>query len=170
MVETQIPQGSTLSETKKEKYKALLPSLQALVKDEPDLNANLGNLLAALKEAMGFHWIGLYRAVAATGGRMGRELVLGPFQGPVACTRIGYGKGVCGACWQLEKVLIVPDVHVFPGHIACSALSKSEIVLPVFKEGRVAMVLDVDSQHQAAFDETDSEFLLQVVTIIERML
>lgn len=151
------------SATKKEKYESLLPQLTALVQGETDLIANLGNMMAALKEAMGFFWVGVYFV-------KGNELVLGPFQGPLACTRIQLGKGVCGTAWKEKKVIIVEDVDQFPGHIACSSLSRSEIVLPVFKEGEVKLILDVDSERLAAFDETDHHYLQMVTGLMETML
>ena len=124
------------------------------------LIANLANVSAALKEQFGWLWVGFYLA-------KGDELVLGPFQGPVACTRIRYGKGVCGTAWQNTTVIIVPDVEKFPGHIACSSLSKSEIVLPVFKNNQVVAVLDVDSDHLNAFDTIDQKYLEEIVAMIE---
>lgn len=156
---------STLA--KKEKYEALLPQIKALVQGETDLIANVANVIAALKETMGFLWIGIYFVKDHQGNK---ELVLGPFQGPVACTRIGFGKGVCGACWKQKQIIIVPDVDKFPGHIACSSLSKSEIVLPVFKNNEVQIVFDVDSEILSFFDETDSHYLQQVAALIENML
>ena len=149
--------------TKMEKYEALLPQLCALVQGESDLIANLGNIMAALKEAMGFFWVGVYFV-------KGSELVLGPFQGPLACTRIQLGKGVCGTAWKEKKVIIVPDVDLFPGHIACSSLSRSEIVLPVFKGNEVTIILDADSEHLASFDETDQFYLLKVTHLIESLI
>jgi L-methionine (R)-S-oxide reductase len=156
--------------TKEETYRQLMPSLEALVRGEPDLHANLGNLAAALHEAMGFLWIGFYKVVPARSAGADHELLLGPFQGPVACTRIGFGQGVCGACWQRKEAIVVPDVNAFPGHIACSARSRSEIVVPVFRNGEVAMVLDVDSERPAAFDDTDREYLHRVAGLVEKML
>ncbi|MBL0095044.1 MAG: GAF domain-containing protein [Bacteroidetes bacterium] len=149
--------------SRKERYELLLPQLHHLVEDESDLIANLGNLMAALKEAMGFLWIGVYFVRA-------EELVLGPFQGPLACTRIAYGKGVCGIAWKEGRTIVVPDVDQFPGHIACSSLSKSEIVLPVFSNDKVVMVLDVDSDRLADFDETDAVALGKVTGIISELL
>jgi GAF domain-containing protein len=156
---------------KEETYRALMPMLEGLAA-EPDFTAMAGNLMAALREAMGFLWIGLYRVAAVNGGAGGatHELLLGPFQGPVACTRIGYGKGVCGACWQRREPIIVPDVHQFPGHIACSDRSRSEIVLPVFRGGEVALVLDADSESPGAFDQTDLQYLQRVVALLEKNL
>lgn len=151
------------SSDKKERYETLLPQLRSLVKDERDLIANLANIAAALKQTMGFFWVGVYVV-------KGDELVLGPFQGPVACTRIGFGKGVCGSAWKEKKTFIVPDVDVFPGHIACSSASKSEIVLPAFKNNEVALVLDVDSELPAAFDKDDEKGLSGVIGIIEGLL
>ena len=149
--------------TKKEKYESLIPQLKALVEGEIDLYANLSNIIAALKYGMDFFWIGIYFVKE-------KQLVLGPFQGPVACTRIAYGKGVCGKCWETKQTIIVDDVDTFPGHIACSSLSKSEIVLPAFdKNGDVTLVLDVDSEHLSNFDVTDKFYLEQVIKIIESL-
>lgn len=142
-------------------YQEIAPQIAALIEGETDLIANLANIAAALKEAFGFFWVGFYL-------KKETELVLGPFQGPLACTRIKFGEGVCGRCYTTKQTLIVPDVEAFPGHIACSSLSKSEIVLPVFgRSGEVAMVLDVDSDKLNDFSETDAEGLKQVVNIIE---
>jgi L-methionine (R)-S-oxide reductase len=157
---------------KKEKYESLLPQIKALVEGEKDLIANLSNIIAALKYGMDFFWVGIYfvrLTPALSEGEGGKkELVLGPFQGPVACTRIAFGKGVCGKCWETKQTIIVDDVDTFPGHIACSSLSKSEIVLPAFdKNGVVNLVLDVDSEHLANFDEIDKVYLEQVISIIE---
>ena len=142
------------------KYEELLPQLRALVAGETDLTANLANITAALKEAMGFLWVGFYLV-------KGDQLVLGPFQGPVACTRIRYGSGVCGSAWKEKQVLIVPDVEAFPGHIACSSLARSEIVLPVFVNGDIVMVLDIDSRYLNDFDETDKKYLQQIIDLVE---
>ena len=147
---------------KKDRYLALLPQLKALVTGEPDRIANLANLVAALRETFGFFWIGVYFV-------KNNELVLGPFQGPVACTRIGFGKGVCGTAWKEGRAIRVDDVDSFPGHIACSALSKSEIVLPVFNDSEVIMVLDIDSDQIAAFDEEDEKYLGEVIKIMETL-
>jgi len=148
--------------TREEKYCSLLPQLHALVEGEPDFIANTANLVAALKQAMGFFWIGCYFI-------KGNVLVLGPFQGPVACTRIHKGKGVCGACWQQNAPIIVPDVDQFPGHIACSSDSRSEIVVPLQNpDGSVFGVLDVDSNVLNDFSETDQHALLQVAQLIAR--
>ncbi len=146
--------------TKAEKYGAILPQIEALISGEPDLYANLANISAALKEAFDFFWVGFY-LVKET------QLVLGPFQGPIACTRISIGKGVCGTAWQEAKTILVPDVDAFPGHIACSSASKSEIVVPVFKGGLVAMVLDVDSDQLEDFDAVDQEHLEKLMEMLE---
>lgn len=137
-------------------YQSIIPQINALITGEPDLVANLANTVAALKEQFGWFWVGFYLV-------KGDELVLGPFQGPVACTRIKKGRGVCGTSWAEAKTLIVPDVEAFPGHIACSSLSKSEIVVPVIRNGQVIGVLDVDSEHPDHFDETDQVFLEEIV-------
>lgn len=160
MAENLIILDSTSSKT--DRYESLLPQLKALVTGEPNVIANLANLMAALKQSMDFFWVGVYFVE-------NDSLVLGPFQGPVACTRIGFGKGVCGSSWKDQKVLIVEDVDAFPGHIACSSLSKSEIVLPAFKNNKVWLVLDVDSEKLAAFDETDQKYLGEVIKIIESL-
>jgi L-methionine (R)-S-oxide reductase len=149
----------TISTDKIEQYQSLIPQVEALLIGEPDLIANLANVCAALKEQFKWLWVGFYLV-------KDDELVLGPFQGPVACTRIGWGRGVCGAAWQQEETLIVPDVDAFPGHIACSSLSKSEIVLPLFSDGKVVGVLDVDADQLDQFDETDAKYLQQIVELI----
>lgn len=151
------------SRDKRTKYDTLLPQLDALVGDEKDLVANLANLAAALKQTMDFFWVGFYLV-------KDDQLVLGPFQGPVACTRIPFGKGVCGTCWKEEQTIIVPNVDEFPGHIACSSGSRSEIVLPAFKEGKVFLVLDVDSDKPNDFDETDRRALGTVMKLVEKFL
>lgn len=138
--------------SKEAQYLGLLPQIKALVGDETDSIANLANVCAALKEHFGFFWVGFYLV-------KNDELVLGPFQGSIACTRIRYGKGVCGAAWEQANTIIVPDVDAFPGHIACSSLSKSEIVVPLIREGLVIGVLDVDSDALNAFDEVDGLYL-----------
>nr|WP_302829502.1 GAF domain-containing protein [uncultured Bacteroides sp.] len=139
--------------TKEDKYHILLPQIKGLVAGEEDLIANLANVSAALKETFGFFWVGFYLV-------KGEELILGPFQGPVACTRIRKGRGVCGTAWVKAETLIVPDVDAFPGHIACSSLSRSEIVVPLLRpDGEVWGVLDVDSEKLNSFDETDMRFL-----------
>ena len=153
--------------TKKDKYEMLIPQIKALIEGESDLIANVANIIAALKEGIGFLWIGVYFVKEQ---KEKKELVLGPFQGPVACSRIGFGKGVCGAAWKQEKIIIVEDVDKFPGHIACSSLSRSEIVLPIFKNKQVAMILDVDSENFSNFDETDKFYLQQLVYMLEKML
>ena len=137
-----------------------MPQVKALLEGEPDLVANLANMVAALKEQFGWFWVGFYLVKKD-------ELVLGPFQGPVACTRIKKGRGVCGSSWQQEKTLIVPDVEKFPGHIACSSLSKSEIVIPVIRNGEVVAVLDVDSSEYDQFDKTDQQWLEEMVMLLE---
>ncbi len=149
---------------KAEQYQQLLPQLEALISGEDDLIANLANIAAALKQSMNFFWVGFYLAKTED------MLVLGPFQGPIACTRIPKGRGVCGAAFEQGKTILVPDVDAFPGHIACSSDSKSEIVLPVFKDGKVAMVLDVDSDQLNDFDSTDQHYLEQLMEIISRKL
>jgi L-methionine (R)-S-oxide reductase len=146
--------------TKTEQYQSLIPQIKALTETEPDLVANLANTIAALKEQFGWFWVGFYLVKKD-------ELVLGPFQGPVACTRIRKGRGVCGSSWQQAKTLIVPDVGKFPGHIACSSLSKSEIVVPVIRNKEVIGVLDVDSSELDQFDETDKKYLEEIVSLIE---
>ncbi len=151
------------SSDKAERYAVLVPQVKALVAGEPDLIANLSNIAAALRQTMNFFWVGFYVV-------KNNELVLGPFQGPIACTRIGWGKGVCGTSWKEKKVILVPDVEQFPGHIACSSDSKSEIVLPIIKNGEVAMVLDVDSNQLNDFDATDSKALQAIVEVIEGLL
>ena len=144
-------------QTKHAKYEALLPQIFALTESESSWIANLANTSAALKEIFGFFWVGFYLVD-------GDQLVLGPFQGPVACTRIDFGKGVCGASWKQERAILVPDVDAFPGHIACSSLSRSEVVLPLMKEGEVIGVLDVDSDQLNEFDEVDVKFLTELCT------
>ena len=153
--------------SKAEQYEALLPQIKGLVNGESDLVANLANIVAALKEQFGWLWVGFYIVKPSTGNNLKEtqdELVLGPFQGPVACTRISKGRGVCGAAWEKATTLIVPDVEKFPGHIACSSLSRSEIVVPVFTNEKVVAILDVDSEYPDHFDETDQRYLEQVVT------
>ena len=148
-----------VSGSKEEQYKALVPQIKGLLEGESDLVANLANVAAALKEQFGHLWIGFYLV-------KGDELVLGPFQGPVACTRIRKGRGVCGSSWAAASTLIVPDVEKFPGHIACSSLSRSEIVVPLLKGDEVVGVLDVDSADLDVFDETDRNYLEQIVSMI----
>ena len=155
MSEQLIIQG----ETKQERYEALLPQIQSVVEDEPDLIANMANVAAMHHETFGFWWTGFYRVE-------GEELVLGPFQGPMACTRIRKGRGVCGTAWAKAQTQVVPDVDKFPGHIACSSASRSEIVVPVFHEGRVVAVLDIDSAQLGTFDQTDRHYLEQVASFL----
>ncbi len=141
-------------------YDSLVPQIASLVNGEPDLIANLANSVAALKEAFGFFWIGFYLVKE-------NQLVLGPFQGPIACTRINYGRGVCGTAWAKGETIIVPDVDAFPGHIACSSASKSEIVVPVFNQaGDVIMVLDIDSDQLNDFSDVDAEGLARIVALL----
>ena len=142
-------------DSKKELYENLLPQIKSLVEGETDLIANMANVSACLKDTFNFWWVGFYRVE-------GEELVLGPFQGPLACTRIRKGKGVCGTAWLEAKTMIVPDVDAFPGHIACSSLSRSEIVVPIVKDGKVTAVLDIDSEKLATFDQTDQKYLEQL--------
>lgn len=148
-----------ISATKEEEYQSLIPQIEALISGEEDLIANLANVCAALKEQFRFFWVGFYLLKTDS-------LVLGPFQGPVACTRIPRGKGVCGTAWAEERTLIVPDVDAFPGHIACSSISRSEIVIPIIREGVVWGVLDVDSEHPDHFDEVDGRYLQQILDMI----
>jgi GAF domain-containing protein len=143
-----------------EMYQSIIPQIKALIDGEQDLIANLANVAAALKEQFGWWWVGFYLV-------KNNELVLGPFQGPVACTRIHKGRGVCGAAWQQEKTIIVPDVEKFPGHIACSSLSKSEIVVPIFSQQQVVGVLDVDSEVLKFFDATDERYLKKIVDLLK---
>ncbi len=145
--------------TKTEQYSALIPQIEALILGEPDLIANLANIVAALKEQFGWLWVGFYLVKQD-------ELVLAPFQGPVACTRIRKGRGVCGTAWQEMKTLIVPDVNAFPGHISCSTLSRSEIVMPLIRNGKVIGVLDADSTSLSEFDTVDQEYLGQILSLI----
>lgn len=155
MAEQLIIQG----ETKQERYEALLPQIKAVIEDESDLIANMANLAAMLHETFGFWWTGFYRVV-------GEELVLGPFQGPMACTRIKKGRGVCGTAWQKEETQVVPDVDKFPGHIACSSLSRSEIVVPVKQGEDIIAVLDIDSAELNTFDHTDRHYLEEIVSML----
>lgn len=151
---------SIIQGSKTAQYESLLPQIKALITGEPDEIANLANIAAALKEQFGWFWVGFYLVKQD-------ELVLGPFQGPVACTRIRKGRGVCGAAWANAATLIVPDVEAFPGHIACSSLSRSEIVVPVKRNNEVIGVLDVDSAALNEFDETDQRFLEEIVSWIQ---
>jgi len=160
--------------TKEEQYREVIPQINALIAGESDLIANMANIAAALHEAFGFWWTGFYLVKAENEGMKEegpstkderlttKELVLGPFQGPIACTRIPYNKGVCGTAWAQNKTIIVPDVHQFPGHIACSSASKSEIVVPVRREGEVIAVLDIDSAEYNTFDAIDQIYLEQI--------
>ena len=149
-----------ISGTKAEQYQSLIPQIKGLLDGEPDLIANMANVVAALKEQFGWLRVGFYIV-------KDDELVLAPFQGPVACTRIKKGRGVCGTSWAQAKSLIVPDVEKFPGHIACSSLSKSEIVIPVIRNNEVAAVLDIDSSEYDQFDETDKQYLEEIVSFFE---
>jgi GAF domain-containing protein len=149
--------------TKEEKYQTLLSQIPGLVSGETDLTANLANISSVLHQTFGFLWTGFYLV-------KDNQLVLGPFQGPVACTRINYGKGVCGKAWEQGITLVVPDVDQFPGHIACSSSSRSEIVVPGFKNGVAALVLDVDSEQLSTFDDTDARYLGQLMRIIEALI
>ncbi|MBR4562949.1 MAG: GAF domain-containing protein [Paludibacteraceae bacterium] len=146
--------------TKAEKYQLLLPQIESLVAGEYDMIAKMANVSAALHETFGFWWTGFYRVE-------NDELVLGPFQGPIACTRIKYGRGVCGTSWQREETVIVPNVHEFPGHIACSSASNSEIVVPLIRDNKVIAVLDIDSTEFGTFDETDKAYLEQIVGLLK---
>ena len=150
---------SNKNSTKEDVYISLTPQIKALIDGEVDLVANLANVAAALKEAFDFFWVGFYIV-------KNNQLVLGPFQGPIACTRIGYGKGVCGTSWKENKTIIVDDVNEFPGHIACSSLSQSEIVVPIARNNEVVAVLDVDSDKLSQFDEVDQKYLSQIVEYI----
>jgi L-methionine (R)-S-oxide reductase len=145
---------------KEVQYKSLIPQIKALFSGEDDLIANLANVAAALKAQFGWFWVGFYLV-------KGEELVLGPFQGPVACSRIKKGKGVCGASWQQNITLIVPNVDEFPGHIACASASKSEIVLPLYRGGTLIGVLDVDSEHLAHFDAIDAKYLKEIISLLD---
>ena len=144
---------------KNDTYKLLLAQVKAMVKDETDPIANMANVAALIQETFHFWWTGFYRVI-------GEQLVLGPFQGPVACTRIGFGKGVCGTAWKEKRTIIVEDVEQFPGHIACSSESKSEIVIPLYKGEEVIGVLDIDSEKLATFDSTDQTFLEEIAKIV----
>jgi len=149
--------------SKTEVYQSLIPQIKGLQEGEPDFIANLANVAAALKEQFSWLWVGFYLVKTSRGEE---ELVLGPFQGPVACTRIKKGRGVCGTAWQNAATLIVPDVEKFPGHIACSSLSRSEIVVPLLKDNKVIGVLDVDSELLDQFDDIDKKFLEEIVAEI----
>lgn len=148
---------------KAEQYQSIIPQIQAIIEDETDVIANLANICAALKQQFDWFWIGFYLV-------KDNELVLGPFQGPIACTRIAIGRGVCGRAWQQQQVIIVPDVDQFPEHIACSSASRSEIVLPMMKNGECLGVLDIDSSELNQFDEVDAKYLKQLITMIENFI
>ena len=152
--ELHIAQGG-----KEEKYALLYKQVTAVTEGESDTIANMANVAAMIHHTFGFWWTGFYRVV-------GEELVLGPFQGPLACSRITYGRGVCGTAWKEQHTQVVPDVEQFPGHIACSSASKSEIVVPLFKDGKVVAVLDIDSEHLATFDDTDKLWLERIVELL----
>ena len=143
-----------------EKYKLLYEQVKALIQTEKDEIANMSNIAAIIHETFKFWWTGFYRVI-------NNELILGPFQGPIACTRIGYGKGVCGTAWKEGKTIVVDDVHEFPGHIACSSASKSEIVVPIFKDNQVVAVLDIDSEKFATFDNIDKEWLKKIINLMQ---
>jgi len=151
-----MEQLSISGNSKQEKYETLLPQVQAVMDHNVDGISNMANMAAMLHETFGFWWTGFYRVING-------ELVLGPFQGPLACTRIAFGHGVCGTAWKEQKTMVVPDVELFPGHIACSSASRSEIVVPVFKDGEITAVLDIDSAELNTFNETDKEYLEQLL-------
>ena len=146
-----------------EKYKLLYNQIKSLIQNENDTIANMSNVVAIIHETFKFWWTGFYRVI-------NNELVLGPFQGPIACTRIGYGKGVCGTSWKEAKTIVVEDVHQFPGHIACSSASKSEIVVPIFKDNQVVGVLDIDSENLATFDNIDKEWLERIIELAQPLI
>lgn len=150
---------------KEEKYRILYPQIEALTEGEDDMIANMANISSMLHQTFGFWWTGFYR-VLENGDTGNEELVLGPFQGPLACSRIGFGKGVCGTAWSRRETVIVPDVDLFPGHIACSSASRSEIVVPVFQGERIAAVLDIDSDRTDTFDNTDKIWLEKIAGLI----
>ena len=152
--EQHIAQGG-----KEDKYALLYKQVASLVESESDTIANMANVAAMIHHTFGFWWTGFYRVI-------GEELVLGPFQGPPACSRIAYGRGVCGTAWKEQRTQVVPNVEQFPGHIACSSASKSEIVVPLFKDGKVVAVLDIDSEQLATFDETDKQWLERIVELL----
>lgn len=156
MAENLVIQGNT----KEELYKNLFPQLESIVEDEPDMIANMANVAACIMDTFHFWWVGFYRV-------MDGQLVLGPFQGPLACTRIRLGRGVCGTAWEKAQTIVVPDVDQFPGHIACSSASRSEIVVPIMKEGQVIGVLDIDSEELNTFDDTDRVWLEKVASLIK---
>ncbi len=148
-----------VSGTKEEMYRVLVPQIKSLLEDETDPIANMANVAAAIMETFRFWWVGFYRV-------MDGQLVLAPFQGPLACTRIGYGRGVCGTAWKEARTVIVPDVDAFPGHIACSSASRSEIVVPIFQGGQVTAVLDIDSDRLSTFDDVDAQYLQQICRLL----
>lgn len=148
--------------SKAEKYAALLSQIEAVIDDSVDIVANMANVASMIHQTFGFLWTGFYRVV-------GDKLVLGPFQGPLACTTIRLGRGVCGTAWEQGRIVVVPDVEKFPGHIACSSASRSEIVVPVFHQGTVVAVLDIDSEHLETFDETDSEWLEKIAALLGKV-
>ncbi len=160
--------------TKQEQYETLLPQAESLLSGESDPVARMANLAALIHTTFGFWWTGFYRVVPAAAGKKAcdcghephEELLLGPFQGPVACTRIAYGRGVCGTAWKEARTVVVPDVELFPGHIACSSESRSEIVVPVIREGRVTAVLDIDSERLGTFDELDARYLERLAALL----
>ena len=152
--ELHIAQGG-----KEEKYALLYKQIAAVTESESDAIANMANVAAMIHHTFGFWWTGFYRVI-------GEELVLGPFQGPLACSRIAYGRGVCGTAWKEQRTQVVPDVEQFPGHIACSSASKSEVVVPLIKDGKVVAVLDIDSEHLATFDETDRQWLEKIAELL----
>ena len=158
---------NVIAGTKTEQYESLIPQIKGLLEGEPDLVANLANIVAALKEQFGWLWVGFYLVKSSAKILTEEELVLGPFQGPIACTRIRKGKGVCGTSWEKSRTIIVPDVEKFPGHIACSSLSRSEIVIPIVRNNEVVGVLDVDSSEPNHFNETDKTYLEKIVGLIE---
>lgn len=148
-----------IGESKTERYEGLYRQIEAVIESESDVIANMANISAMISGTFGFWWTGFYRVIDG-------ELVLGPFQGPLACSRIAYGRGVCGTAWKERTTQVVPDVEKFPGHIACSSASKSEIVVPLIKEGEVTAVLDIDSEHLATFDDTDRHWLEKIAELI----
>ena len=160
IINYQFMESLTISgNSKQEIYTSLLPQVEAVMDSSVDIIANMANMAAMLHETFGFWWTGFYRVI-------GNELILGPFQGPLACTRIAYGRGVCGTAWMERRTIVVPDVEQFPGHIACSSASRSEIVVPIFQNDEVIAVLDIDSDRLATFDETDSAYLEKAVTFL----
>lgn len=152
--------------TKEEKYLALVPQIKSVIEGEPDMIANMANVASMIHETFGFWWTGFYRVCPDAKAPTGETLVLGPFQGPLACVRIRRGKGVCGTCWAKGETVIVPDVEAFPGHIACSSASRSEIVVPLVQDNKTIGVLDIDSEHLATFDDTDRKYLEQIAHLL----